>query len=93
MKNVNLIFWVKSISLVANFGSTRFASTSVVHKQRIKKSHFLTPRPPPSGLKARHKSVQPWQTWYSLDPRAQHYSLVRARIRIIVRVRLRLGLG
>ena len=50
MKNVNLIFWVKAISLVANFGSTRPASTSVVHKQKIKKSNFLTPRPPLSGL-------------------------------------------
>ena len=47
MKNVNLIFWVKAISLVANFGSTGSASTSVVHKQRLKKSNFLTPRPPP----------------------------------------------
>ena len=46
-ENVNLIFWVKAISLVANFGSTRSASTSVDHKQRIKKSNFLTPRPPP----------------------------------------------
>ena len=52
MKNVNLIFWVKAISLVANFGSKRSASTSVNHKQRIKKSNFLTPRPP-SGLKIR----------------------------------------
>ena len=51
MKNVNLIFWVKAISLVANFGSTRSALTSVDHKQRIKKSNSLTPRlPPPSGL-------------------------------------------
>ena len=33
MKNVNLIFWVKATSLVANFGSTRYASTSVVHKE------------------------------------------------------------
>ena len=49
MKNVNLIFWIKATSLVANFGSKRFASTSVNHKQRIKKSNFLTPRPP-SGL-------------------------------------------
>ena len=47
MKNVNLIFWIKAISLVANFGSKRSASTSVNHKQRIKKSNFLTPRPPP----------------------------------------------
>ena len=47
MKNVNLIFWVKAISLVANFGSTRSALTSVDHKQRIKKSNSLTPRPPP----------------------------------------------
>ena len=46
-------FWVNAISLVANFGSTRSASTSVDHKQRIKKSNSLTPRPPPpppSGL-------------------------------------------
>ena len=51
MKNANLIFWVKAISLVDNFGSTRSASTSVDHKQRIKKSNFLTPRPPShSGL-------------------------------------------
>ena len=49
MKNVNLIFWIKAISLAANFGSTRSASTNVDHKQRIKKSNFLTPRPP-SGL-------------------------------------------
>ena len=46
MKNANLIFWVKAIFLVANFGSTRSASTSVNHKQIIKKSKFLTPRPP-----------------------------------------------
>ena len=52
MKNANLNFWVKAISLVANFGSTRSASTSVDHKQRIKKSNFLTPRPP-SGLKVK----------------------------------------
>ena len=50
MKNVNLIFWVKAISLVANFGFTGSASTSVDHKKRIRKSSFLTPRPP-SGLK------------------------------------------
>ena len=49
MKNVNLIFWVKTISLVANFGSTGSASTSVDHKERIKKSSFLTP--PPLALK------------------------------------------
>ena len=49
MKKVNLILWVKAISLVANFGSTRSASTSFDHKQRIKKSNFVTPRPP-SGL-------------------------------------------
>ena len=55
MENVNLTFWVKAISLAANFGSTRFASTSIDHKQRIKKSNFLTPYPPPpppSGLNA-----------------------------------------
>ena len=58
MKNVNLIFWVKAISLVANFGSTRSASTSVDHK-RIKKSNFLTPRPPPpSGLNKLHDITQ-----------------------------------
>ena len=47
MENVNLTFWVKAISLAANFGSTRSASTSIDHKQRIKKSNFLTPWPPP----------------------------------------------
>ena len=50
MKNINLIFWVKAISLVANFGFTGSASTSVVHKQRFKKSNFLNPRLPPLAL-------------------------------------------
>ena len=50
MKNVNLIFRVKAISLVANSGSTRSASTSVNHKQRIEKSNFLAPPPPPLAL-------------------------------------------
>ena len=40
MENVNLIFWVKAISLAANFGSTRSASTSVDRKQRIKNQIF-----------------------------------------------------
>ena len=40
MKNVNVIFWVKAISLVANFGLTRSASTSVDHKQEIKNQIF-----------------------------------------------------
>ena len=63
MKNVNLIFWVKVISLVANFGSTRSSSTSVDHKQRIKKSNFLTPRPP-SGLNARSLNDNlHWRGW------------------------------
>ena len=43
-------FWVKAISMVANFGSTRSASTSVGHKQKIKFLDLLSPRPPPSGL-------------------------------------------
>ena len=47
MENVNLTFWVKAISLAANFGSTRSASTSIDHKQRIKKLNFMTPWPPP----------------------------------------------
>ena len=58
MKNLNLIFWVKAISLVANFGSTGSASTSVDHKQRIKKSSFLTPRPPPPPLALTKVSVR-----------------------------------
>ena len=49
MENVNLTFWVKAISLAAHFGSTRSASTSIDHKQRIRKSNFQPP--PPAHLK------------------------------------------
>ena len=41
MKNVNLTFWVKAISLAANFSSTRSASTSIDHKQKIEFFYFL----------------------------------------------------
>ena len=47
MKNVYLIIWVKAISLVANFGSTRSASTSVDHKQKVKCFDPSTSPPPP----------------------------------------------
>ena len=53
MKNVNLIFWVKTISLVANFGSTGSASTSVDHKEKIKLFD-----PTPSGLKIEIKNYR-----------------------------------
>ena len=46
MENVNITFWVKEISLAANFGSTRSTSTSIDHKQRIEFFEPLTPPPP-----------------------------------------------
>ena len=56
MENVNLTFWVKAISSAANFGSTRSASTSIDHKQRIKKSNFW-PLDPLLALITRYYNV------------------------------------
>ena len=65
-------FWVKAISLVANFGSTRSALTSIDHKQRIKKSNFLNLRPPPplalNALKRTKKSQRTFPEKVTHEP-------------------------